>query len=163
MSEHDPREDYDDEPWKAKCAPDHVVRWPASAMWVFALVQLLLSVVGLILLSLAVLVRAVSGGDDTTGSWRTLFLSDDFLIILIVCIVGLTANYAVLRGAAGMGRFRRYPWAVSASVLTLLSIPFIYFAVFTVPVGVWALIVLCRRDVRARFAANAREKASGAA
>jgi len=163
MSEHDQREDYDDEPWKGRLAPKHFVRWPASAMWAFGLVQLLLSIVGLILLGLAVLERAVAGQDNAAGSWQSLFLSDDFLIILFVCVIGTTANLVVMRGAAGMGRFRRYSWAVAASVLLVLSVPFIYFAVFTVPLGIWALIVLCRRDVRARFGANARKQTSGAA
>jgi hypothetical protein len=156
VTAHDPRDDFDDEPWRGRLAPEHLVRWPASAMWVFGLVQLLLSLVGLLLLGLVVLERAVTGRDDPTGNWRNLFLSEDFLFILAVCIVGTMANLVVMRGAAGMGRFRRYPWAVIASLLAVFSLPFVYFAVFTIPVGVWALLVLCRRDVRARFAADAR-------
>jgi hypothetical protein len=159
MSEHDPREDYDDEPWKGRLAPDHVVRWPASAMWVFGLVQLILSLLGLVMIAVGVIWRA----QDEPDKWADHFLDEDFRVILAAGAFGTIANLVIMHGAAGMVRFRRYPWAVTASVLIVFSLPFVYFAMFTVPLGVWALIVLLRRDVRARFAANAREKASGAA
>jgi hypothetical protein len=151
MSEHDPREDYDDEPWKGQLAPDHVVRWPASAMWVFGLVQLLATVLwfvfGIVLL--------VTGPRDGPAQWPDFFTDEVFRNLVGIGAAGVVANLVILRGAAGMHRFRRYPWAITAAVLTLFAVPCFYFAVIMTPFGVWALIVLCRRDVRARFAATA--------
>ncbi|HJZ91787.1 MAG TPA: hypothetical protein VKE40_13005 [Gemmataceae bacterium] len=157
MSEHDPRDDYDDAPWKGRVAPEHLIRWPASAMWVFGLVQLILSLLGLVLMTVGVVWRA----QEEPDKWASHFLDEDLRVILAAGVFGTIANTVILYGAAGMGRFRRYPWAVSASVLIVFSMPFVYFAVFTVPLGIWALLVLCRRDVRARFAATARGTITG--
>ena len=70
--------------------------------------------------------------------------------------LAVAAPILVMRGAGDMRRFRRYWWAVTAGVLTLFAIPIIHLGVFQLPLGLWVLQVLARRDVRARFDAVAR-------
>jgi hypothetical protein len=74
-----------------------------------------------------------------------------------IAAVAIVWNLVILWGAWGMHRFRRYRLSVLAGVMSLLPAPFIYCAPISVPLGIWALIVLVRPDVRARFAAVARD------
>ena len=57
-------------------------------------------------------------------------------------------------GALCMRRGRNYPIALGSAVMS--SIPFLApMAYFGIPFGIWALVVLCRKDVRAAFAKRA--------
>jgi hypothetical protein len=78
------------------------------------------------------------------------------VVAVPVALAGIGIAIVVVRGSVAMRRFRRYPWAVAAAVLTVLSLPCVFALPFASPVGVWTLIVLRRPDVRARFAAVAR-------
>jgi hypothetical protein len=67
------------------------------------------------------------------------------------------ASYPIVYGAWKMRYGNSYRWAYAAAVLTCIPVlsPFVYFGI---PVGIWALIVLHRKDVKAAFAAKAAEK-----
>lgn len=63
----------------------------------------------------------------------------------------LLASYPTVYCAWKMRSGNSYRWAYTAAVLSCIPVlsPFIYFGI---PVGVWALIVLHRRDVKEAFA-----------
>ena len=67
------------------------------------------------------------------------------------------ASYPIVYGAWKMRSGKSYRWTYTAAVLACVPLlsPFFYFGI---PVGVWALIVLHRRDVKAAFAAIAAKK-----
>lgn len=155
MSEHDEREDYDDEPWRGRRAPESLVRWPATAIWALGLGQFALSAVLLGVAAYEFTIRAV-GWNHRPGEWKDLFRREDYLTILAGGLAGALSNAVILRGAAGLRRFRQYAWAVAATLLTVLAIPFFLLAVIQLPLGLWVLYLLLRRDVRARFVPVAR-------
>jgi ABC-type siderophore export system fused ATPase/permease subunit len=64
----------------------------------------------------------------------------------------------IVAGSRDLLRFRRYGLAFAAAVLTVLSLPWFYLCVVQVPIGL-VIQLLRRRDVRARFAAVARDSA----
>lgn len=63
------------------------------------------------------------------------------------------ASPLILAGAIYMRRLRRWPLATAAAVAAMLVIPGSIIGLFA---GIWALVVLCRRDVRNAFEANER-------
>jgi hypothetical protein len=73
----------------------------------------------------------------------------------------LTNLLAVL-GGLKMRRLRGYGWGMAASVVSL--IPLVTGCCCTgIPFGVWGLVVLLNEEVKAAFAATAREAAGGPA
>ena len=70
------------------------------------------------------------------------------------------ASYPIAIGALNMRRGTRYHWAYSAAVLA--SIPMLTpLFCWGLPLGIWALIVLHRKDVKAAFAVRASGKMGG--
>ena len=152
VSEHDPRDDYDDEPWRDRPSPHDLVRLPASMMWVFGLLQLILTQ---LYAAVGVVTTVLGWVDDGRGLGDVLRSPAELAtmsLIIALWLVATACTIAVMRGANDFKRFRRYPWVVAGAILTLLSIPFFYLAVVSVPLGIWLLVLLSRRDVRARFA-----------
>ena len=154
MSEHDEREDYDDEPWRGdRLAPDHVVRWPTSVMWGLGLMQLVFTQTFIVMMVAAeILVGFVDGGATLNDLWQ----DSDWWRIPPGWLVLTGCNVFVIRTASEMRRFRHYWRVVSSTVLVMFAVPFIFLTVIQLPLGIWILVVLCRRDVRARFQAVAR-------
>jgi hypothetical protein len=103
--------------------------------------------------------------DGTTfeEAWAAVNKDEFVWLALAAWLVGTVCTIIVMRAANDLKRFRRYHWVVAGAILTFLSVPLIYLGVIQVPLSVWLLVLLLRRDVRARFEAVAREKASGAA
>src|SRR6185503_10066851 len=97
---------------------------------------------------------------DSDQTWQQFW--DDLQDQPAVCLVPIGWLLAtawtmfVMRAANAMRRYRRYWAAVAAAVMTMFSVPFVYLAVVQFPIAVWVLLVLSRRDVRARFEAVAR-------
>jgi hypothetical protein len=78
---------------------------------------------------------------------------DDFLFV-----PSFFAAFPIFIGAWNMRQGTRYRWAYAAAVLA--SIPMLTPALYWgIPLGIWALIVLHRKDVKAVFAARAPEQA----
>jgi hypothetical protein len=138
VSEHDLRDDYDDEPWRKRWRPEDQLFLPATAILAFGIFQF-----GWTIVSLAI---------------PEMFLPAEGEPVLVFALSVLVVAWhgVIVYGASGMRRFRRYPTAVIATVMSLMPCPFVPFALFSIPLGVWTMIVLCRRDVRARFEAVAR-------
>jgi len=68
------------------------------------------------------------------------------MAIFSLLLFKLLPSLLILFGACQMLQRRSYGWAVAAGILAIISCSLIGF-----PVGIWALIVLVRDDVRAAF------------
>jgi hypothetical protein len=150
VSGHDEREDYDDEPWRKRRPPDESIRWAASTIWAFGQVQLILSGLGFFF---AAWVAILTAFDEGIGKD-----AEPFEVVLFAAssVAAIAWNAVVIRAANRMRQFRRYRLAVLGSAMSVLPVPFFYFAIFSFPLGVYSFILLMRSDVRARFAAVAR-------
>ena len=162
MSEYDERDDYDDEPRNRPLAPDHVMRWPASTMWAFGLLQLIFTqTIMTFLIVVTVVVNFVDGDKTLADFWAHVTSNPELWLGPLGWLLATAWTAFVIRAANGMRRYQRYWSAVTAAVLTMFSVPFFYLVVIQLPIGVWVLVVLARRDVRARFEAVARGHAVG--
>jgi hypothetical protein len=152
VSTYDPRDDYDDEPWRRRRAPEQKVRTPATIIEVFGAIQLGLSLLGFV----AAVVVAVIDRGFAREIW-----TPDTIAVVAASLVGLGWNVVVRRGAAGMARFQRYRRALLSAALAIVPTPFVFCGAFSLPIGLWALAMLLRPDVRARFAVAARGNIAG--
>lgn len=162
MTDHDERDDYDDEPGRGPLAAQHIVHWPSSAMWAFGLLQMIFAQMWIAFFAtLLVITNFVD--DDRTWSdvWDQLKDEEAVWMTLAGWPVATLCTLVVMRGANDLRHFRRYPWVVAGTVLTILAVPFFYLAVIQLPLGLWVLYLLLRRDVRARFEAVARHRTGG--
>jgi TM2 domain-containing membrane protein YozV/predicted Ser/Thr protein kinase len=96
----------------------------------------------LALLITASLKLAVALGSFATDDWPR---NPGFLVVLFMILPALGA----LWGAFNMLRLRSYGWAIAGAVFAIIAPPWYLLGV---PVGIWALIVLVRQDVREEFA-----------
>jgi hypothetical protein len=157
VSDHDEREDYDDERWNRPLAPDHVVRLPATVMWAFGLLQLIFAQLILaFLITIKVFADFVDGDQTVAGFWAEFRGEPAYWLVPVGWLLATVWTVLVMRTANNMRRYRRYWAAVAATIMTMCSVPFMYLAVIQFPVGVWILAVLARSDVRARFESVAR-------
>jgi hypothetical protein len=150
MSEHDPRDDYDDEPWRGRDTPENVIKRSSDLLWTSGMFQMGVSSFGAALPIGLFIERTIEG--------RPILKSDvkEGIILVAVALVGIGISAVVLRGAAAMRGYRLHSLAVAAGVLSMFSLPCLYAVPFSTPIGIWALILLHRPDVRARFEAVAR-------
>lgn len=153
MSEHDEREDYDDLHYTGPLARRGIAGWPGSLMWVFGVVQLI--AVQLVLGAVAflyILMGIVDDGKSVAEVGADVLDSGNW--VGFVAWPVLTAGpIIVIVAANNFRRFRRYQLVVAGAILTLLAFPFFYLAIFQLPLGIWLIVILLRRDVRARFEA----------
>ncbi len=70
--------------------------------------------------------------------------------LLAVLLVSLTPGIFTIFAALKMNRLQAYGPALAASILAILISPIS--CLIGLPIGIWALIVLCQREVRAAFA-----------
>ena len=68
-----------------------------------------------------------------------------------VCLFAMALNALILFGAVQMMRLRRWGLAMAAAILAMIPISSSACCVFTLPVGIWALMVLKRPLVKASF------------
>ena len=76
------------------------------------------------------------------------------LMILIILAGAAVGGVVTIVGARQMMRLRSYGLAVASSILPML--PLSLGVVVGLPMGIWALIALCRTEVKAAFAAATR-------
>jgi membrane protein YdbS with pleckstrin-like domain len=89
----------------------------------------------------------VFNGDNM---WRKL-ASQPIMYALVIVLPGLTAVIygAMLFGSVRMLQRKSYRWATTASILAL--IPSSVLVVLSIGFGIWGLVVLRNRDVKAAF------------
>jgi hypothetical protein len=151
MNGHDPRYDYDDEPWKGRRGPEAAVKNPADLMWSLGLFQM-----GASLLTALVAVSAAVDHVEKGLAMRPEQVATAAGLVAL-SVIGTVIGGVVVRGAVALRRLQNHSRVRLAAVLTLLSIPFFAATPFSTPVGIWVLFVLRRSDVRARFKAVADE------
>ena len=83
-------------------------------------------------------------GGDFIDRWGSMAI---YGIVLFKLVPGVL----ILFGALQMMRLRSYAWALAAAILSVVACSLI-----GLPMGIWALIVLAREDVRETFANAAR-------
>jgi hypothetical protein len=74
------------------------------------------------------------------------------LILAAYVPVGLALGVVLFLGSWRMMQLRSYGWAIAASIFAL--IPYSLASLITLPLGIWALVVLRRPEVQAAFARN---------
>jgi hypothetical protein len=158
VSDADERDDYDDEPARARLADPAIVRRPAKVMLVCGIVQLLATQV------FAVMVRKnfafYKWGDRTVGAfWEDLTGGGQPSFLAAGWLLMTAASVVIVTGARHFVRFRRYGLAFAAAVLTIVSLPWIYMCPIQIPTGVIVIRLLRRPEVRARFVAVAAQSA----
>ncbi|MCU0962176.1 MAG: serine/threonine protein kinase, partial [Pirellulaceae bacterium] len=76
------------------------------------------------------------------------------LLVLAFGLLPLMCSVIITAGAARMRRVRNYELAVAAAILAM--VPLHPWVILGLPLGIWALLVLHRPDVKALFAERAR-------
>jgi len=152
VSDDDERDDYDDEPWRKRPDVAQWVHWPALFLGGFAVVQLLLSIAGCLWLPGAMVWKWIDPEfyDDDGPQWPEVIIGT----LVFFCCVAL--NAFVIIGVRRMAKFRSYRLVLWAVGLSFLPLPLVSCGMVSVPLSIWALVVLLNRDVRARFEAVAR-------
>ncbi len=122
--------------------------------------------IGLMLTAAIALVHWVGFGfiilGETFGRMRhyppdeAFMLFSGFLLagLLLLLVVGI-----IVHGALRLRRCEGYGWVVVAALLAIL--PWSVHVLLGLPVGIWCLVTLSSREVRAAFAANLRRGCAG--
>jgi hypothetical protein len=156
VSEHDEREDYDDEARDRPLAPARVVQWPSVIMWGIGLLQLILTQTWVVFVASVLVIR---GNDDnlTAGEVWDIATGDSLFWTTFAAWPFVTAaTFLVMKAGNDFRRFRHFWLVVTGAIIVLLSIPAFFCGVIQIPLSLWMLAVLVRRDVRARLEAVAR-------
>src|SRR5262245_62782889 len=100
MIEHDPRDDYDDEPWRGRGTSEKVIKLSSGLLWTSAIFQMGVSLAGAILPIGLFIERTIQG--------RLLPKSDvkEGIGVVAVALIGIGISAVVLRGAAAMRDYR---------------------------------------------------------
>ncbi len=75
------------------------------------------------------------------------------IICLLALVIPLFLSLFILNAASNMSRLRGYNSSVVASILSMLAIPG---NLLGLPMGIWALVILSRRDVKSAFDTHSR-------
>ena len=137
--------------------PQREVRWPAIGL----LVTGMLNCLGLVLLFLwniaaGAKIAAVAGEPYAPPSGVVEFVMQ-LAVLFAGVFVCLIPGVFMILAALKMKRLQAYRWAVGASVLAIITSPVAF--LIGLPVGIWTLVVLCQREVRAAFAPNRKRTA----
>jgi hypothetical protein len=155
VSGHDERDDYDDEPWRRRATPQQLVRYPAAIIEVLAAVQVAFALLGCLAPAIFIVWDLVDPGGPEAMSW------DEAVLVTLGFGLCLAWNLVIIRGVGRLRRCRNYRSALTAAIMSTLPIPFLYLGAVSIPVGIWAVAILGRRDVRAHFRTAARESPGG--
>jgi hypothetical protein len=109
---------------------------PAITLAVLAGIGLAFTVIGLLL-------NVVTAVANDAG------IMDGVVLQLVSVFVSGVIHGVVLTGAIRMRQLKNYPLAVTAAILAML--PCNGCCIVGLPIGIWALVVLCDRSVRAAF------------
>ena len=124
------------------------VRPPAVGLIVVGLLQILFGCLGAAgkVFEDLILPRLLSD-DDRFVSWG----AEDTFYLLFLCITPVVGSLLFI-GGREIRKLRSRRWAIIAAVAALIPTPFF---IFSVPFGIWSLIVLTRPTVTAVFETTA--------
>ena len=133
------------------------VRWPAIGL----LLTGMLNCLGLVLFFLwnieaGAEIAAAAGEPYTPPSGVVEFVMQ-LAVLCAGAFVCLIPGVFMILAALKMKRLQAYGQAVAASVLAIITSPATF--LIGLPTGIWALVVLCQREVRAAFAPNRKRAA----
>jgi hypothetical protein len=138
LNDRDSRDDYDDEPRRPRSTVESVVGPTSDLIRWCALFQL-----GVSIFAIGLTLAGVIEWPLRVGSI--------FDLLVPLGLAGIVLTPITLAGSMAMLRMRRHSLAVAACVITIMSLPCVIAAPLTAPIGIWALMMLNRPDVRARF------------
>lgn len=125
-----------------------VVRGPAIALIALACAAMLID--------LGILSNFIFG--EAPQMLRT-YRTNEAVPVIVANVLGygmlVLIHFVVALGGVKLLRLRTYSNAITAAVVALLPC-FSPLVVLGIPFGIWALVVLCRSDVRAAFGENER-------
>ena len=157
MSEHDPRDDYDDEPARGPLAPTHVVELPGTVMWLYCLFHFLLAQLWFVYVSFEFVEKHfVRDNKDFEGALNSFKKDQTLYLSLAAWPLATILTMYVRRAAFNLLGFRCYRQVVIAAFIICFGIPFVLLAPISLLLSGYVFGLLLRRDVRARFEAVAR-------
>ena len=120
-----------------------IITAPAVALMVAGLWKLFYAVLGVTALSgLSGWLGSFLGLGNLLGPWSAIAI---FSVVLFKIVPGIL----ILFGGFQMLQRRSYSWAIAAGILAIMACSLLGF-----PVGIWALVVLARDDVKSVFGVN---------
>lgn len=130
------------------------LRSPAIGLIIVAALNILSALV----LILGRLVSLVKGPDRViTDEDRRLGYMFAGIFFPLVSLISLAASPIIMFGGVQMLRARRYSIALLAAILALIPLSSVC-CITGIPIGIWALIVLRDREVRAGFESHEMPK-----
>jgi hypothetical protein len=143
----DERDDYDDRP-RYHLNPRQMVQGPGLAMAIVGWS-------GLVLTALTLLILALVGAMDPLPRAEFYFRA---IVIGVFGLISLAMFAIVAVGGQSMRRCRHYGVCMTAAILLIATILLLGLAsVFTLPFGIWALVVLCNSEVKREFTRPPRQ------
>ena len=134
-----------------------LVKAPAMAIKVLAVVSLIFQLAALViaLFSLHPQTEKVPGGtfgfyNDITQSWANKSASDTLSNTIFTTLVSLPFQALMYFGAASMQSLRRYNLSL-VSIITSMIPCYWSLCGVGIPIGIWAIIVLNRKEIRTQF------------
>ncbi len=128
------------------------VRWPANGLLAIGILNCLVIPMVVLFWSIGI---AEAPHAPPSGVEIMLRIAASLAFLVITLIPGALTIY----GALKMKRLEAYWLALAAIILAVITSPF---CLIPLPIGVWALVVLSQREVRAAFA-QTRKRATGSA
>ncbi len=131
---------------------DKKVQPPAIALLVVAALTVLLFVVSLVSNDLALkMMESANMPDDQMQQFRDVMEQSSMLGNVVGGILNVGGAALIAFGAWRMKELRSYGLAVTASILAMIPCFTSCCCLLGLPVGIWALIVLLDKDVKAAF------------
>ena len=123
-------------------ASSGIITAPAVALMVAGLWKLLKGLTGLMFFvpSSSWLNQVI--GEDVIGNWKWAIVPNLILFSVVPAALMIYGGYQMLQR-------RSYAWAMAAGIISVVACSLI-----GLPVGIWALVVLARDDVKAAFGGN---------
>ena len=133
------------------------VKGPAIALLVAGLISVLTS-------PMVVLMWEMEGVPQSGVEREAVHSGAELVLPIVLFLAELLGSIAlstlIIVAAVKMKRLQAYRLAIAASILAIIILT--PFCLIGLPIGIWALVVLSQREVRAAFAQN-RKRATGSA
>jgi hypothetical protein len=123
--------------------PAAMVKVPSILLMVDAGLMILLALLGLLGNLLGVGLGAMGGGQNGAGAMFQGAMG------IAAAIFGLCLAVIILLGALKMMKLQSYGMAMTAAIVAML--PCTLCCIMGLPVGIWALVVLMKPEVKAAF------------
>ena len=123
-----------------------VVDAPAIGLMIVGAMAFLTSVVSLLarLFSASIM----PGGDFPNQAWVQAFAGS---MGIVFSLLGMGISGIILLGGFKMKRLENYSLALTAAILALIPCTFPCCIVISLPIGIWALVILAKPEVKAAF------------